>query len=158
MFWTAEVLRKNLWNRTPSDDQRVCVHSVLVWTMFSASFTRKCVFVLDRSPSGSRCFRKRTWQVFYVLSYQLTSHCAILSCTVSALQPSVLTRSKPSCTRTVTDLFFTTQPIPCDGEPVWPSGSKQKDLGSILFGSPFSSKIVVYGHCLVTLPTQLMKH
>ena len=36
---------------------------------------------------------------------------------------------------------------------------KQKDLGSIRFGSPFSSlqKIVVYGHCLVTLPTQLMK-
>ena len=35
---------------------------------------------------------------------------------------------------------------------------KQKDLGSIRFGSPFSSKLVVYGHCLVTLPTQLMKH
>ena len=35
---------------------------------------------------------------------------------------------------------------------------KQKDFGSIRFGSPFSSKIVVYGHCLVTLPTQLMKH
>ncbi len=37
---------------------------------------------------------------------------------------------------------------------------KQKDLGSIRFGSPFSSlqKIVVYGHCLVTLPTQLMEH
>ena len=35
---------------------------------------------------------------------------------------------------------------------------KQKDLGSIRFRSPFSSKIVVYGHCLVTLPTQLMKH
>ena len=27
---------------------------------------------------------------------------------------------------------------------------KQKNLGSILFGSPFSTKIVVYGHCLVT--------
>ena len=25
------------------------------------------------------------------------------------------------------------------------------------FGSPFSSKIVVYGHCLATLPTQLIK-
>ena len=35
---------------------------------------------------------------------------------------------------------------------------KQKDLGSIRFGSPFSSRVVVYGHCLVTLPTQLMKH
>ena len=36
---------------------------------------------------------------------------------------------------------------------------KQKDLGSILFfGSPFSSKMVVYGHCVVTLPTQFMKH
>ena len=37
---------------------------------------------------------------------------------------------------------------------------KQKDLGSIRFGSPFSSlqQIVVYGHCLVTLPTQLMEH
>ena len=35
---------------------------------------------------------------------------------------------------------------------------KIKDLGSIRFGSPFSSKLVVYGHCLVTLPTPLMKH
>ena len=35
---------------------------------------------------------------------------------------------------------------------------KQKDLDSIPVGSPFSSKNVVYGHCLVTLPTQLMKH
>ena len=35
---------------------------------------------------------------------------------------------------------------------------KQKDLGSIRFGSPLSSKMVVYVHCLVTLPTQLMKH
>ena len=35
-------------------------------------------------------------------------------------------------------------------------------LGSILFGCPFSlkkkEKKVVYGHCLVTLPTQLMKY
>ena len=28
--------------------------------------------------------------------------------------------------------------------------SKQKDLSSIHFGCPFSSKIVVYGRCLVT--------
>ena len=35
---------------------------------------------------------------------------------------------------------------------------QQKDLRWICFGSPFSSKIVNYGHCLVTLPTQLMKH
>ena len=34
---------------------------------------------------------------------------------------------------------------------------QRKDLDSIRFGSSFSSKIVVYGHCLVTLPTQLMK-
>ena len=33
------------------------------------------------------------------------------------------------------------------------SAGKRKDLGSTLrFGSPFSSKLVVYGHCLVTLP------
>ena len=32
---------------------------------------------------------------------------------------------------------------------------KQKDLGSIRFGSPFSSKIVAYGHCLVILPTNI---
>ena len=32
---------------------------------------------------------------------------------------------------------------------------KQKDLGPIRFGFPFSSEIVVYGHCLVTLPTQI---
>ena len=37
-------------------------------------------------------------------------------------------------------------------------GSMQKDVGSIRVGSPFSSNIVVYGHCLVTLPTQLMEH
>ena len=30
---------------------------------------------------------------------------------------------------------------------------KQKDLGLIQFGSLFSSKIVVYGHCLVTAHT-----
>ena len=35
-----------------------------------------------------------------------------------------------------------------------PFAGKQKDLGLICFGSPFSSKSVVYGHCLVTLPTQ----
>ena len=49
-------------------------------------------------------------------------------------------------------------------ESVWPSG---KALGveaegprfdSLRFSFLFSSKIVVYGHCLVTLPTQLMKH
>ena len=34
----------------------------------------------------------------------------------------------------------------------------KQDLGSIRFGSPFSSKIMVCGHCLVTLPTQLKKH
>ena len=34
---------------------------------------------------------------------------------------------------------------------------KQKDLGPIRSGSPLSSKTVVYGYCLVTLPTQLMK-
>ena len=31
-------------------------------------------------------------------------------------------------------------------------GLKQKDLGSVRFGSPLSSKVVVCGHCLVTLP------
>ena len=49
-------------------------------------------------------------------------------------------------------------------EPVWPSG---KALGweaegpwfdPLRLSFLFSSKIVVYGHCLVTLPTQLMKH
>ena len=48
-------------------------------------------------------------------------------------------------------------------ERVWTSGrtlhaGKQKDLGSIRFGSAFLSKIMVYGQCLETLPTQLMKH
>ena len=33
------------------------------------------------------------------------------------------------------------------------TGKRRKDPGSTLrFGSPFSSKMVVYGHCLVTLP------
>ena len=33
------------------------------------------------------------------------------------------------------------------------SAGKRKDAGSTpSFGSPFSSKIVIYGHCLVTLP------
>ena len=36
-------------------------------------------------------------------------------------------------------------------EPVWPNGS-------IRFGSPFSSRVVVDGRCLVTLPTHLTKH
>ena len=48
-------------------------------------------------------------------------------------------------------------------EPVWPSG---KALGlvsggtsvRIRFGSPFSSKVVVCGHCLVTLSSTVMKH
>ena len=49
-------------------------------------------------------------------------------------------------------------------EPVWPSG---KALGRqaegpwfdpLRFSFLFSVKIVVYGHCLLTLPTQLMKH
>ena len=49
-------------------------------------------------------------------------------------------------------------------EPVWPSG---KALGweaegprfdPLRLSFLFSSKIVVYGHCLVALPTQLMKH
>ena len=35
---------------------------------------------------------------------------------------------------------------------------KQKDYGSACFSSLFSSSIVVHGHCLTTLPTQLMKH
>ena len=57
--------------------------------------------------------------------------------------------------------------IPCSSTEVSRCGlavrrlaGQQKDLGSIRFGSPFSSlqKIVVYGHCLVTLSTQLMKH
>ena len=48
--------------------------------------------------------------------------------------------------------------------PVWPSG---KALGweaegpwfdPLRLSFLFSSKIVIYGHCLVTLPTQLMKH
>ena len=45
------------------------------------------------------------------------------------------------------------------GEPVGRLAGKQKVLGSIRFGSPLSSlqKIVVYGLCLVTLTTQLMK-
>ena len=33
------------------------------------------------------------------------------------------------------------------------SAAKRKDAGSTpRFGSPFSSKMVIYGHCLVTLP------
>ena len=34
----------------------------------------------------------------------------------------------------------------------------ETDKLPVRFGSPVSSKMVVYGHCLVTLPTQLMKH
>ena len=48
-------------------------------------------------------------------------------------------------------------------EPFWPSG---KTLGwyakgtsvRICFGSPFSSKVVVCGHCLMTLSLTIMKH
>ena len=43
------------------------------------------------------------------------------------------------------------------GESVWPSG---KALGKIriCFGSPFSSKFLACGHCLVTLSLTIMKH
>ena len=44
------------------------------------------------------------------------------------------------------------------GPAVRRKAGEQKDLGSIRLGSLFSSKIVVYGHCLVTLPTLLVKH
>ena len=39
------------------------------------------------------------------------------------------------------------------GEPVWPSGKAVSRVTSvrIRFGSAFSSKVVVCGHCLVTL-------
>ena len=38
------------------------------------------------------------------------------------------------------------------------SACTRKDAGSTpRFDSPFSSKIVIYGHCLVTLTAQLMK-
>ena len=47
----------------------------------------------------------------------------------------------------------------CDKcEPVWPSGKALIRLVSrgtsvrISFGSPSSSKVLVYGHCLVTVP------
>ena len=53
---------------------------------------------------------------------------------------------------------FSVTPVSLCGLAVRRLDGKQRDLGSIRFGSPFSSKIVVYGHCLVTVPTQLMKH
>ena len=40
-------------------------------------------------------------------------------------------------------------------EPVWPSG---KTPVRFRFGSPFSSKVAVCGHCLVTLSLTFMKH
>ena len=54
--------------------------------------------------------------------------------------------------------LFTLQIVSRCGLAVRREAGKQKDLGSIRFRSPFSSKIVVCGHCLLTLPTQLMKH
>ena len=38
---------------------------------------------------------------------------------------------------------------------VWPSG---KAFVRIFFGSTFSAKVVVCGHCLVTLSLTVMKH
>ena len=35
---------------------------------------------------------------------------------------------------------------------------KQRDHGSNLLGSPFSSQVVVCGQCLVTLSLTIMKH
>ena len=49
-------------------------------------------------------------------------------------------------------------------EPVWPSGeafgwyAEEPWFDPLRLSFLFSSKIVVYVHCLVTLPTQLMKH
>ena len=51
-----------------------------------------------------------------------------------------------------------TRPLSRCGLAVRRQAGKQKDLGSIRFGCPFSSKFVVSGHCLETLPTQLMRH
>ena len=52
----------------------------------------------------------------------------------------------------------------CVCEAVWPSGEVLVRLVSsgtsvrIHFGSPFSSKVVVCGHCLVTVSLTIMKH
>ena len=48
-------------------------------------------------------------------------------------------------------------------EPVWPSGKAVRLVNGrtsvrYLFGSPFSSKVVVCGHGLVTLSLTIMKH
>ena len=48
-------------------------------------------------------------------------------------------------------------------EPVWPSGKRVRLVSGgtsvrIRFGSPFSSKGVVCGHCLVALSLTIMKH
>ena len=48
-------------------------------------------------------------------------------------------------------------------EPVWPSGKAVRLVSRwpsvrIRFGSPFSSNVVVCGHCLVTLSLTVRKH
>ena len=62
-----------------------------------------------------------------------------------------------SCTKAL-GTTITSESVSRCGLAVRRYAGKQKDLGSIHFGSPFSSKSVVYGRCLVTLPTQLTKH
>ena len=53
--------------------------------------------------------------------------------------------------------------VVCAREPVWPSGKalglvSRRTSVRICLGSPFSSKAVVCGNCLVTLSLKIMKH
>ena len=53
----------------------------------------------------------------------------------------------------ITDHTYNARFVSRLGLVVGRSAGKRKDIGSTpRFGSPFSSKIVIYGHCLVTLP------
>ena len=61
------------------------------------------------------------------------------------------------------NVFFNIKKAPHLRGPLWAglvrrSAGKRKDAGSTYrFGSPFSSKIVIYGHCLVTFPCTVNK-
>ena len=79
-------------------------------------------------------------------------------------QPSRRSHSTWALSTTIRHLFKSEVASCATREPLWPSG---KALGwywsggtlvRIRFGSPFSSKVVVCGHCLVTLSSTIMKH
>ena len=97
-----------------------------------------------------------TFWYHYFHQYTInTLHCTIVSFPHICKQP---TRHRKNWIQVLTSVVY--NPVSRLGLVVRRSAGKRKDVGSISrFGSPFSSKIVTYGHCVSwRCPAQLMKH